>query len=217
MNTKTVGAFMVMLIAASVNADLIVQVTSATHDGGTPHQSSLPNSIDGTGLSSALNDGDPVPGTLPTHSDNYTLGVRWLGGQWPTMVTFDLGGAQTDPLNSVILYNHNEFGASLTRGVQSVDIWTSTNNGANYSLFQNDLAFAQASIDGSNQTLAQTVDFSSTISPGVTHIQFRDLQNHGDSIIGFGEVRFTAIPEPASIGLLGFAVGLLLFVRRRVS
>jgi hypothetical protein len=175
--------------------DLIVQPSSAVQtDGGAPHGSELVKAIDGTGLSSPLDDGYAVSETMPTHSGFYPNGTRWLDGQWPTAITFDLGGAQEYALKSVVLYNYQEWGDQLDRGIQSVDVYVST-DGSDFKLFQDDMTFAQATLIGSGGsavTEAQTVDFAWVIPAGATHIRLSDFQTFGDTIMGFEEIRFVA-------------------------
>ena len=49
----------------------------------------------------------------------------------------------------------------------------------------------------------------------VTDVRFTVVDNWGGDRVGLSEVRFVAIPEPATLGLIGtFSVGIL-FMRRR--
>lgn len=72
-------------------------------------------------------------------------------------------------------------------------------------------AFAKA--PGTETYRGEHFDFTSTIT--ARYVLFDVNTNHGSTRAGLSEVRFTAIPEPASLGLFGL-MGALLLMRRRL-
>ena len=201
----------------------IVQPTSYTYVGNAPQAGSIDETIDGDGLSFALNTGDAVPGVLPTHESMYpsgggTTGVRWFvesRNNPITDITFNLG-AEYD-LGSVILWNYNETqdafpDGQTQRGISSVTASFSTDGliftGATT------LNFAEA---GGLPVAGQTVGM---VASDVQYVKFTDFVTHGDTVLtGFSEIRFAAaaIPEPATASmLLGLGASLMVFLRRRL-
>lgn len=50
----------------------------------------------------------------------------------------------------------------------------------------------------------------------IRYVKFTDINGPGDgSLIGFSEIRFTALPEPSSTALLGLGGAALMLRRRR--
>src|SRR5689334_7792606 len=69
----TIGVMTTLLVAGTAQATIIVvkptAVTATSNIGHSPTTYQSPNHmIDGSGLSSALNTGDPAPGIWPTHT-----------------------------------------------------------------------------------------------------------------------------------------------------
>ena len=197
----------------------IVQATTYTSTGSTQN-GEIVDTINGDGLSSALNTGDAVPGihgvpgVLPTHEKMYpdgggTTGVRWFveAHNTPiTDITFNLGAAYD--LGSVILWNYDEDGGTQ-RGISSVT--------------------ASFSSDGASFTGATTLNFAissglpiagemvSMLADDVQYVKFTDFVTHGDTVLaGFSEIRFATVPEPSSTALLGLS-GIALMLRRKRS
>ena len=124
-----------------------------------------------------------------------------------TDITFNLGAAYD--LESVLFWNYNENG-NTQRGISSVT--------------------ASFSTDGLSFTGATTLNFAessglpiagetvSMVASDVQYVKFTDFANHGDTVLaGFSEIRFTAIPEPATTSmLLGLGASLMVFLRRRL-
>ena len=215
---------------ASVNAQTIVNFTASTTGAEAPQQGSLDVLSNNAGLSSDLNHGDDYnAGALPTHLSDLNMGARWWTWEGvlehlPSTATLDFdlqGGAQSNEITSVILYNYNEAGLFLDRGFAFVDVYSSSDDGGSWDLVQTDLSFAQASLDVGNSTIAQTVDFSSAIAAGVTDIRFTNIRNFNganNTLTGIGEIRFVAaVPEPGFVGLLAgsLALGWVMLRRRR--
>ena len=207
-------------LAGNAFASIIVQPISYTSIGG-PQNGSVDETIDGDGLSSALNTGDAVPGVLPTHESMYpsgggTTGVRWFieaHNNPITDITFNLG-AEHD-LESVLFWNYNETQDAFPDGQTQRGISSVT---------------ASFSTDGLSFTGATTLNFAessglpiagetvSMVASDVQYVKFTDFANHGDTVLaGFSEIRFTAIPEPATTSmLLGLGASLMVFLRRRL-
>lgn len=199
--------------AAIVALKDIVQPTTYTQIGSTQN-GTIQDTINGDGLSSALNTGDAVPGVLPTHEKMYpdgggTTGVRWFveAHNTPiTDITFNLGAAYD--LGSVLFWNYDEDGGTQ-RGISSVT--------------------ASFSSDGASFTGATTLNFAissglpiagemvSMLADDVQYVKFTDFVTHGDTVLaGFSEIRFATVPEPSSTALLGLS-GIALMLRRKRS
>ena len=195
--------------------------------------------VDGSGLSAAVNNGDSLASALTvTHSFNDTI--------LDSYVTNDNGvdyfEAGPNPvLTPVLVFD-------LGRDVALTDIvlWQYQNNGGNGSASQGNALFSfdvriNSSADGSGTFAgaatsleAQTVGFDLngvnsaqqlSFSGTGRFIQFTLIDNHrgvedvnsGGDRVGLGEVRFNgiaAVPEPSSVAFLSLGV-FGLFIRRR--
>jgi hypothetical protein len=200
-------------LSGSAFAATIVQPTSYTHVGNAPQNGDIVDTINGDGLSSALNTGDAVPGVLPTHESMYpgvgTTGVRWYTEAHNnpiTDITFNLG-AEYD-LESVLFWNYAESG-NTDRGIKSVTASFSS-DGLSFT-GATTLNFAEA---GGLPVAVETV---SMVASDVQYVKFTDFDDHGGgNLAGFSEIRFTAIPEPSSAAaLLGFGALACALRRRR--
>jgi len=200
-------------LAGSAFAAVIVQPTTFTSVGSI-QGGSIDNTINGFGLSGALNTGDAVPGTLPTDSGaSFTTGVRWFVSDAQTQhisdITFNLGGEYD--LESVLFWNYDEDG-NTDRGIKSVTASFSS-DGLSFT-GDTTLNFAEAS--GSLPIAGETV---SMVASDVQYVKFTNFADHADggTLIGFSEIRFAAIPEPATASmLLGLGASLMVFLRRRL-
>ena len=192
---KTIAAMICVLVMAGVavaaTGEVSVIITpdfSYTGDY-TPHQTSISQVTDGSGLSFTLNDGQTVPGALPTHAGSAgayggTM-VRWLGNQHPTALVFDLG-ASFSRVDDLIFHNYQE-GATTDRGIASVTA-SYSRDGVSYSGAET-LNFAATS--GSDPFAGEVISINKT---NIRYVKFTDLVNHAGSasvILGFAEIRFT--------------------------
>ena len=145
--------------------------------------------VDGSGLSTALNTGDVVPTTWPTHDGNFTNMYLTAGGppanEW---IIFNLGSAYT--ISGFHLWNQAE---SLARGIQTMTVeadlggtWTA-------------VTFTPAQIaqsSGANDP-GQTYTFSAAQT--TQRIRFRNYTTWGDNTyVGMAELRFIASPPPSA-------------------
>ena len=98
---------------------------------------------------------------------------------------------------------------NTNRGSKSVNVSFST-NGTSFSSPTN-FTFDQA--PGADAYTGQSFALNQTTS--ARYVKFDILSNQGDnSRVGLGQVRFLAIPEPASVALIGLG-GIMLLTRRR--
>ena len=220
-----VATLTLVLTTASARADLIKPTDVWTTSY---FSSSLPAElINGSGLSeesaSATHDSEAVASTMWFAGDldgGLTGGTTAVGE--PVVadqaVVFDLGA--TYKLSTAYIWNQNQngrFGDFTGRGVDLFDIYVSSDTDANtasWTLVGEDYDLAKAG--GTAAEPAQSVLFS---ADDVRMVKF-DIQTAQSGLaneyVGLSEVRFESIPEPATIGILGFGAAALLFLRRRL-
>lgn len=179
-----------------------------------------------SGLSFALNDGDPVPGTMPTHAteivtspvdhDNDLANHFWAASTTPGQGDFNFD----EPLTFVGLYlwNYNVVedqggGVFVDRsdsGVSQFAIWYRDTADGMVKMFD---TFHPAQADEDGDTPAQFFSFG---GGGLVtdRLLFRFEGNFGGTGTGLGELRFVAVPEPGALGL-GVAGALLMLGHRR--
>jgi uncharacterized repeat protein (TIGR01451 family) len=202
----------------------IESVSSELTEG--PYLRSATTLIDGSGK-------DPNgPGTHMSGSPENLGGTMWLtdgvdfheGGQTndtDPFVAFDLGG--TYNLAAVKIWNYNEGGSWIYRGVDQMVIEVSTDGGISYAPFVT-VSLAQGP---ANDTTAFAETISLVGATGVTHVLFHILSNHWGAtypdgnydddwgFVGLSEVEFTetvstndlsitksAAPDPVEVGAL---------------
>lgn len=178
------------------------------------------HTIDGSGMSGA------GPFATQTHSNGFPDGggseFFWhtSGSESPAdvFITYDLG--QEYDLDSALIWNFNAVftgGSETGRGYNQYDILvagdgaTPTNLG-DFTEIVTDGNLAQGG--GTTTEPAQSVNLAG-LANGVRYVRIGADSNFGTAgpYTGLSEVRFLAIPEPASIALLG--LGGLLMLRRR--
>lgn len=237
------------LMVGNASADAVVGVTAVvlSPDEGNfsgsnqtiqDYQGSVEASgwFNGSGLESALNDGDTVPAILPAHQYGLNVGGassfqnarlrQGLGAEGfdaGTTLTFTLSGP-TDGLNGLLLWNGGE-GVNSTRGFASVTADFSTDGSTFFG--SETLSFTQAITTGTNgafDIVGENVSFANTYD-NVNFVRFSNINSFNGSIEAAGnglaqisEIRFTApavvIPEPSSLALLS-CIGVGVAARRR--
>jgi hypothetical protein len=206
---------LVLVVALAVpmlsNAQIIIQPVSVTASSSFADPSTAAvNTINGSGLSFALNTGDAIPGTYPTHTsvDN-NIWHTAVGVLTPT-ITFDLGSNYN--VTGFHLWNFQQANPGISRGVQTANILGSL-DGISFTTLISNQTFTQASglstYTGENYTLSVS---------NTRYIRFDVLSNYGDTgVTGLSEVRFTGsvVPEPGTYGMLGCGLLLLIMLVRR--
>ncbi len=217
-------------LASPVLADTIVVPIGVT--GPTPNPGpALPFSqtIDGSGLSSALTTGDVAPATaglFPTHviadetDGAISPELRQVAGRvFDTSLqdlVFDLGG--TFDLTGLALWNYGERFNTLyfnDRGLKDFTLEFSSDGGT---VFGASLALsaAMAPTGASSGLVTYGPELLSFLASGVTHVRLGSATNHGGNFTGFNEIAFiSGVPEPSSLALFGLVGGIVLVRRRR--
>lgn len=179
----------------------------------TPTGVTASSTFNGSTAATKMIDGSGLTGTdeTATHDNNgggggFTMYHSAVGTTSNVTLDFDLGGAFD--LDGALIWQFNQANLS-DRGVQTFDLFTST-DGVNYT-DQGEFSLTQEA--GTGSISAQTVAFNAT---GVTDVRFVLLDNYGGVVIGLAEVRFSEVPEPGSLALLGLG-GLAVLRRRRQS
>jgi F5/8 type C domain/PEP-CTERM motif len=178
---------------------------------------SITNIINGSGLSSALNTGDAVPGAgfWPTHS--VAQNTLWVADysaytQLTWTVTLTLGSTNT--LSGFHLWNENEDTLPADRrGSSNYTVSVSTDG----SLFTPITASPTPFLQASGLSSYQGDDYSFTSPVSASYVRFTIASDYGSIYGGLSEIRFIeAIPEPSTFMLLGLG-GLLVWRRARKS
>jgi len=231
---------MLALSTTSATAGVIVKPTSVslaltlgTVEGG---GESAINGIDGSGftvgdqalIANGANDIGSLGtslGSLPQslNNDAYNNSSRIVSGggygsqQIPAgsaAWTFTLPAAYS--VNGIYLWSLSESGA-LFRGIRNATVALSTNNGSTFGTAVN-VTFGLATFPPGNVT---PVFVGLTETAGVNAIKLTYIDNQSGTSItegalgGFGEIRFTAVPEPATWALLAGGLTTVMVLRRR--
>ena len=220
MKTKTfiTAAVLATAMHASAAITIIDPISVSKEGGGDPYNGSLSQVIDNSGLIFDLNTGDLVPSTLPTHDGgtSYTANaVRWFtidifSAEVPDALIFDLGQVYSTGLGDILFWDYSEQGAG-DRGISDVTASFSS-DGISY-FGDTTVNFTQASLID-NPFAGETVGLNQY--GDIRYVKFTDITGPAaGSLIGFSEIRFTALPEPSSTALLGLGLSSLLLRRRR--
>ena len=197
---------------------IIVNPTGQSNSGGSSDYT-FDKVIDSSGLSAALNTGDAIPAVLPTHETPgwynpfEDVAGRFTSFDAATTLTFDLGAAYE--LESLVLWNGAEAWGGVYYNNRGLDAFTMS--------FSTDGTTFGDTIAVDSTIIAEIPDFDAETFaiPNVTaqYVMFSDLVNgNGNGAhTAISEVRFTAVPEPATLGMVALFGGGILFIRRRLA
>lgn len=212
-----IAAAALFLGVRAATADVILGAIAGTIDLSGPGSGTLTETFDQSGLSSTyvsgVTDFDAYLGSGPTHTPFFPS-FEWFSNEGTTAATatYDLGGVHT--IGRVALWNEDASGIGLL------------------SLFgsQDGVGFAPLSLDltPTNRAFGQDygVDVFGFAAAPVRYIRFdMNACPQPDDIntfvaCGVGEVAFAAVPavpEPASVALLGLGLTAIAIWRRRRS
>lgn len=199
---KMIIALLLVCVGLSANAEPITGVgASATTTFS--YLQDVENLVNNAGLS--------IPDDFTaTHVEQVSSVSQWhsSGGIVDNeAVTFDLGG--TYNLSTIYIWQSNQT-SLFGRGVNQFDLLVSA-NGIDFTEVASDLNLA-ISTGGPNSAQSFAL-----FQLGVTHVRIGIDTAHSalaSEIVGLAEVKFDAIPEPATMGLVALFSGGLFLVRR---
>jgi len=209
MKKGIVTAVVLLVLVAGASADLITTTTNFI-TGVSIAGVSSENTAGNRGAVNVIN-GYGLNTTTLEHTAT-------LSGQlWESVstdknpdITFNLGDQYHVGLIRVWNYNNVNNG----RGLKDVEIWVSPDNNPANLVYAETVTFAQA--PGTVGYLGEVITLTDLpVYKNVRLIKLDATSNYGDDWTGgLSEIRFVAIPEPASVGMLGLGVGLIAFVRQ---
>jgi hypothetical protein len=215
-NIKNLVVVLALALPTITQAQLIISpvAVNASSAFADPSTAAV-NTINGSGLSFALNTGDTIPGTYPTHSAvNNNIWHTAVGVLTPT-ITFDLGASYD--VTGFHLWNFQQFDTTgVSRGIQTTNILGSS-DGISFTTLISNQTFTQAT--GLSTYTGEDYSLSAA---NIRYVRFGVLSNYGDvNVTGLSEVRFlgtVAVPEPSSLAMLALGGLVMLWaVRRKMS
>jgi hypothetical protein len=210
-----VGLTALMAVPSSARADFIGGVTVEGVSSELSPRFAV-NTVNGSGLTGGLHDWNADSMWLT----NVDLAVN---DPW---ITYDLGGNYD--LASFHLWNYNEYDPFQKRGINNAEIFVSATDASPTWVSQGTFQFAQAS--GANDYAGEEIGFSVN---NVRLVKIQALSNwlgysypstlgsgvgtDYNAVTGLSEIRFSAVPEPSTAGLLLVlgSFGLLAYAWRR--
>ena len=203
-NVVIIGAVFAIGLACSTRAEVIIQASNVWTDGS-PDVLPIGNTIDQSGLSSTYTSGVDdfdsfVAGTTASFGTSAFLTVGGTSSQLDNFY-FDLGSSYE--INAMAVWNQ-----SGTASLNTFDIYSSADIG-----FTSTTLLGSYSIGYIGGTEPSNV--FSFIATDAQYFMIDVTSNYGyaDST-RVNEVAFAAIPEPASLGLIGLVTGGIYFARR---
>ena len=216
----TAAIVMGSLVTGSAQALIIHTPDSATSTApGLGGGRTIDRVIDDSGLyDSAANIEDWYHDLSTGNTGLYYIGDRNVPGKENVVFTF--GFNSPVDVDQIHFWTYDRLGDNWGREIKDFDISFSTDGGAT---FDNtigltdwlDRAGARITVDDASKIGHQSQSF--TMQTGVTDIRFSNIVLHNDThqYVGLSEVKFSVIPEPGTLGMLGL-FGLALVARRRL-
>ena len=162
-------ALVVLSMPGRVEAQTVITPSSASDNGGTLSNRPASKSRDSSGLSGV--------GDILTQTHDSSRNNQWGASYGGNILTYVLPGASD--IDGVLIWNATEI---QNRGLQSFDIYFSTDNGSTYP--------DSVSVSGFTKGGSGVQSRYFTARTGVTHIELRNMVNYGDSYIYLPEIRF---------------------------
>ena len=190
--------------SAGQAAVMVVQPDAASASSNSQSNRTPDYAIDGSWLSddTLVETGDPVPASWPTHDALHYWNWETSSSDSDPWIAFDLG--QQYPLEGMTIWQ------GYWGQPENVDVYFS-NSGmspGDFSGTGESYTFSQ----DNDPAAAEPISFDAPVTARYVMFDIQSTHNGGNESLG--EVRFTAIPEPASLALLGLG-GLAMLPRRR--
>ncbi len=194
----------ISLMVSAVQAGVITPTGVASSSAWDDSARKPGNTIDGVGMTW---DTPLEASTHDSESDNFWHANEPMADVW---IEFDLG-TEMD-LETMIVWNlhpRQAYAGERTRGIQQYDLVLEAADRTVLATF-NDLVLQMAA--DQQYAPGEVVDFADTA--GVQYVRIEVDSNYdGSPYTGLSEVRFTGVPEPATMVLFG--LGCLMGIRRR--